>query len=382
MRIKSFEYHNKKVGWHLKPVALSDLTLLVGVSGVGKTQILRAILDIRDIAKGDSTNGLFWDIQYSNDGEEYHWSGEFETIDRRYGEPFENGKEDDEEVTGNKPRILSESLMKRDHTIIERDETRIVFDGAETPRLSPFKSALHLLSQEPEVAAARDAFKRIVFSDHSISTDAMKFIHLIESGIKKYNSLKRIRESGLDTYRKLYLLYENVRPEFDRIVEKFIEIFPQVESVEFSIDEDMRQPGFLKPMPVLQIKEENVTDAIKQYQISSGMYRTIMHLAEIHLWPEETVILIDEFENSLGVNCLDVLTDDMSSNQRKLQFVLTSHHPYIINNINPKFLKIVTRRGGVVEVKDADPGNITGSSHDAFMQLINNEEYREGIATQ
>ena len=48
------------------------------------------------------------------------------------------------------------------------------------------------------------------------------------------------------------------------------------------------------------------------------------------LWPDGSVILIDEFENSLGVNCLDEITEDVVKESRRLQFILTSHHPYII----------------------------------------------------
>nr|WP_293102352.1 hypothetical protein [Okeania sp. SIO2F4] len=43
--------------------------------------------------------------------------------------------------------------------------------------------------------------------------------------------------------------------------------------------------------------------------ISSGMLKTLMYISELYLSPEGSVILIDEFENSLGVNCLDSVTD-------------------------------------------------------------------------
>ncbi|MGB3265930.1 MAG: ATP-binding protein, partial [Microcoleus sp.] len=86
----------------------------------------------------------------------------------------------------------------------------------------------------------------------------------------------------------------------------------------------------------------------------------------------------DEFENSLGINCIDVVTDLIVEN-RNIQFILTSHHPYIINNIGMEHWKIVTRQGGVVTVKDAKDLNLGKSRHQAFTQLINLEEYSEGI---
>lgn len=38
-----------------------------------------------------------------------------------------------------------------------------------------------------------------------------------------------------------------------------------------------------------------------------------------------------EFENGLGVNCIDVLAEILLSERKDLQFIITSHHPKIIN---------------------------------------------------
>ncbi|PJD98630.1 MAG: hypothetical protein CK427_16925 [Leptospira sp.] len=101
------------------------------------------------------------------------------------------------------------------------------------------------------------------------------------------------------------------------------------------------------------------------------MIRTLTHLGDIFLWPQNTVIIIDEFENSLGVNCLDVVTENIITEQDKLQFILTSHHPYIINNININNWKIVTRKGGKVSTHNASKFNLGSSNHEGFIKLIN-----------
>jgi AAA15 family ATPase/GTPase len=62
------------------------------------------------------------------------------------------------------------------------------------------------------------------------------------------------------------------------------------------------------------------------------MFKTLMYIAEIYLSPEGAVVLIDEFENSLGSNCIDAVTDILTERQ-DLQFIITSHHPYIIKLI-------------------------------------------------
>ncbi len=63
----------------IKPIHFSSLSLLVGVSGVGKTLILQAISDLKRIAKGKSSDGVEWDIQFSvNGNKNYLWKGAFE----------------------------------------------------------------------------------------------------------------------------------------------------------------------------------------------------------------------------------------------------------------------------------------------------------------
>ena len=175
---------------------------------------------------------------------------------------------------------------------------------------------------------------------------------------------------------KLALIARHLPKLFEKIKFKFIDIFAHVENIKIEAVEDNENPSFTR-FPI-QIKEKGVKDWIFQNHISSGMLKTLVHISELYLSPEGTVILIDEFENSLGINCIDVVTDLIMEN-RNIQFILTSHHPYIINNIGMEHWKIVTRKGGIVTVIDAKDLNLGKSRHQAFMQLINLEEYSEGI---
>jgi hypothetical protein len=82
----------------------------------------------------------------------------------------------------------------------------------------------------------------------------------------------------------------------------------------------------------------------------------------------------------MGVNCLPEITDHFLR-YSDLQFILTSHHPYVINNIPWQYWKLVTREGSEVTVKDATSVSAlsTASSLDRFTQLLNLEEYAEAI---
>lgn len=375
MKIKKVAFWDNLREWRFEPICFSNLALLVGVSGVGKTQVLQRIVNLQEIANGDSLNGLAWDVTFSTlNNVEYRWQGEFET--KKNLEIITN-KED--EI--NKFRIVREHLLKDEKVIIERTPNKILFQGKQTPKLSPFQSVVEILNQEEEISPVRQAFNKITYSDNSSSLNGIYGMPEIEmSKILQENiELNSIQESKMSIYIKLFLIAHNNPDIFDKIKQKFIATFPQVEDVKIEPVRYKNDPSY--PLFPIQIKEKGVKDWIFQFNISSGMRKTLIHISELYLSPEGTVILIDEFENSLGINCIDVVTDLLVEN-RNIQFILTSHHPYIINNIGMEHWKIVTRKGGVVTVIDAKDLNLGKSRHQAFTQLINLEEYNEGIKVE
>ncbi len=376
MKIKRVSYCDKALKWKFEPIEFSNLALLVGVSGVGKTQTLEGIFNLRKIANGESLRGVSWEIQFTVDDREYKWEGEF---GRGYQQLSLFGDEDSEDYPlDNKFEIINEYLWANEQIIIERKDNIIKFKGEQTPKLSPFKSAIELFNQEEDIAPVQKGFNQIIYSiDQSVNKVSHIPRYLL---LKESLSLEEIQKIDAPTLIKLALVYYRIPQVFQEIKEYFINIFSQVEEIKFdalknvkkNLVSDVNRVGFF-------LKEKGVNHFITQDRISSGMFKTLMYISELYLCPEGSVILIDEFENSLGVNCIDIVTD-LLLEQRNLQFIITSHHPYIINKIGMEYWKIVTRKGGVVTVKDAKDFNLGKSRHQAFTQLINLEEYTEGIS--
>jgi energy-coupling factor transporter ATP-binding protein EcfA2 len=77
MRIISFEFDAGLGGWRLEKMSFNtDLTLLVGASGVGKTLILRSLTDLPKVAKGVSYPEMSWRFEFESDeGHYYCWEG-------------------------------------------------------------------------------------------------------------------------------------------------------------------------------------------------------------------------------------------------------------------------------------------------------------------
>lgn len=377
MRIKKVAFWDNLREWRFEPIYFSNLALLVGVSGVGKTQILKGILSLQQIANGDSLNGLAWDVTFSaiNDVE-YRWQGEFET--KKVSAIIPN-KEDEIHQS----KIVREHLFREGNLIIERTPNEIQFKGKITPKLSPFQSVVKILNQEEDISPVQHGFNKLIYSDNESLVNSIYRVSIrttVQSTFfNNYLTLEIVQASKMSILLKLALIARHHPDVFNKIKFKFMDVFSQVEDVKIEIIEDNGTPSFSDFL--IQIKEKGVNNWILQNHISSGMLKTLIHISELYLSPEGTVILIDEFENSLGINCIDVVTDLLVEN-RNIQFILTSHHPYIINNIGMEHWKIVTRKGGIVTVIDAKDLNLGKSRHQAFMQLINLEEYSEGIKVE
>jgi hypothetical protein len=152
MKIKKVAFWDNLREWRFEPIYFSNLALLVGVSGVGKTQILKGILNLQRIANGASLNGLAWEVTFSTvNNVEYRWQGEFETQKLPAIIPNE-----EDEI--NKFRIVREHLSREGNVIIERSNNEIKFKGETTPKLSPFQSAVEILNQEEDISPVQQAF--------------------------------------------------------------------------------------------------------------------------------------------------------------------------------------------------------------------------------
>jgi len=381
MKIHKFMFENKNSELKIEPISFSDLSLLVGVSGVGKTLILQSILDLKRIARGKSLDGVAWEVQFSiGEDNKYLWKGSFEkTGNADIGNDLYDEDDDEADEIIPRPKIIYEELCLKDLLIVERKENEIKLDGKLTPKLSSYKSVLNLFNEEKSISPVFKSFKKIIQSD---DLDVRFPIFDFDRFLRKYTTLDNIKNTDIPTYLKLAWVYKNKIELFDIIKNNFIGVFNQVEDIKLEPlepSEGDNIPHFFRNSPILQIKEKNVSKWIFHNKISSGMFKTLIQISQLFLCAEGSVILIDEFENSLGINCIDTLTESLLYDNRNLQFILTSHHPYIINAIGMDCWKIVSRNGGVISAKDATEYKLGKSRHEAFKQLIQLNDYRKGI---
>lgn len=366
MRIKRFSYKDNITGWNINDIEFSKFTLLVGASGVGKTLILKAIQTLAAIARGRSGNGIEWNVLFSIKGVDYEWSGAFTPDESEYARM----------IRKKNPSIpvVYESLRKGTETLVSRDSNGILFRDIRTVKLEATKSIIALLKEEDEIHPIYDAFQNITKLDNTMSRVSFSAGSVFDQAkVETFEDVRRMR--FLYPIDKLFMLFKFNLPEFEEIKKDFHSVFPSVTDIRFTIENVLEDVS----SPVLQIKEEGVEPWILYQNISSGMLRTLSQMVLLKLAHGGDVVLIDEFENSLGVNCIDQVAESILDLDDDVQFIITSHHPYIINSIGYEKWKIVTRQGSDVTVHTAEELGIGAhSNHEKFMQLVQLSAYKTG----
>lgn len=385
MKIKRFQFDDNKRNWHLDETTFESLNLFVGISAVGKTRILKSLSLVQNVAIKDdySLDGIEWVISFAHNGIDYIWMLKSSLVENESTRnTFENLK------TSREARIIYEKLInsKENIVIFEREKDKLQwYNDKNTPKIKQNESVITVFSEEEAIRPVREAFNCLILLEKNgyssigfsegIDIDNIK----MKDNNNKPLNLNQFKEisTKLPMPLKAFFLQKFYQKEFKNIKEEFIEVFPFVK--ELKINHIIKAGEY---RIFLAIKEKDSIDWIPQSQISSGMFNIFLHLIEIHLAPDGAVILIDEFENSLGTNCMPVAADLINEYSNKLQFIITSHHPYIINEISWKNWKIVKRKGGKVTVVNSTdiPELETTSTLEKYVRLINLPIYEEGIA--
>jgi putative AbiEii toxin of type IV toxin-antitoxin system len=389
MKILAFEHRDTIRDWTLERVTFDGFDLLVGVSGAGKTRIVRALEQVCAVALGskeleeriDLARGAEFAIEFEHEGLTYRWQAELQKPSK-----WPEGGDGTVPV-GDPPLVRVERLAQGGRLLIERDEERFVLDGKELPRLDRTKSAIAILKEDTLVAPIYAAFSRCIapktieaLPGHDTNTKDR-----LEKWRQKYRTVDELgADFSLGLHRKAEALEELFPRSFAGVREAFQEAFPSVSNLWihrfYAPDVDRGDDGVYGI--AVSASEEGVKKGFAFHDMSSGMQRYLSFLIHLSFAPPGTVVLVDELESSLGVNCLPAVTRFLLRRAPDLQFIVTSHHPYIIEQIPPTHWKIVTRHGSRVRVLDAKtiPALVGGRSHlDRFTRLMNLPEYEQGI---
>ena len=372
VKLKWIEFENLRTGLKIERVVFNDdITLLVGLSGVGKTQILNAIeyslkLAVNKNLRLEPYNTTLcfqigeevyvWSYRIQQD----HTEDNFESKEIKYFFAYEKLQ-----------NIKGDILMQRTSDTIQVTG----YDKVPTP-----KKDESLLVQYSE-----DAFVKPIISEMlklypiEIEMDvrgaiAQESFNMFKAKIKesfKENEKQPFEKfSHLPVPLKIYITKKYYPQMYAQIFSAVKELFMEINSIDIVEDPDRE---------IYMVAIDVYGKRLLQHEISNGMLKTIYYIVELITMSKNSLVLIDEFENGLGVNCIDVLAELLLGERRDLQFVITSHHPKIINQISNKKWKIIERDIATVKNFTAEEYGIMHSQHDAYFNLINRWEFEGKI---
>ncbi len=283
-----------------------------------------------------------------------------------------------------KEKVINESLAilngKEEKQILKREGNTFQYKDQTLPKLSDTESALSLLKNEDDISSLFRGFDHFLRRELSIPTlqEAAR-THMItfsekEKIKKEGNIYEVIKITSLND--RLDILNKSFHSIFEEICDYFISIFPFVSRVDIK-----NQKTPFGNVPVFCIKEQKSQNWIALSELSSGMQKIVFMLTDICSLPEGSVYFIDEYENSLGINAINIIPELLFEYKHKIQFFITSHHPYLINNIPIDNWYICYRSGQNINIKYGNDleKRYGKSKQKSFINLMNDPIYSEGI---
>jgi len=372
MKILKYECQSRGgADWKFSPVEFQKLNLLVGDTATGKTKFLNTIFNLaRFVGKNEYRSG-FWNITFSLGEIQYRW-----TI------------ETDDLVNSKDSRIIAEGLWEikngRERQLVDRSPDKFMFLKAKLPKLSPKITSISLLKEEeiiqPLYEGLSTMIRRRFFHDALIKASALEAV--TPDIVDKIATTRDLYGSGMGLNSTLYVLSRRFPDLYKAVSENFMAAFPFVRGTEMQ-DLSKVAPHIKFPVEisVFCIRERNFDSWIPLTELSSGMQKILLILTDTMTIPDGGIYLIDEYENSLGISAIDFFPDFMLTLEKDIQFLISSHHPYIINEIPPRNWYLFHRIGTRVTIMHGEEleARFGKSKQKAFVQLINDSFYVEGV---
>lgn len=363
------EYEYKDLlppGWNFEKLTLKKINLIVGQSAVGKSRILntltnfcRFVNDSKPLAKGE------WNIKFKSADKIYRYH-----------------------VKLSRTEIISEELLLTENSketeIITRDKNKFIFSNSNLPKLDYTKLSINLLKNEDAIHPVYEDFNKIYrrnFFDKDLNDQSknIQFNEEIENDLK--NNPNAINYIPLSV--RLFYLSKNDKDKYELICDYYKRVFPFINEIKFL---DLRELAKNFPIPIndavpIMSFTEKENKNITFNELSTGMQKVLLILTDIVAIPQNSVYIIDEYENSLGENAIDFLPELLLERNINAQFLITSHHPYLINAIPVENWQVLNRKGQNVSVINGESlkEKYGKSKQKSFTQLINDKIYEEGV---
>jgi ABC-type cobalamin/Fe3+-siderophores transport system ATPase subunit len=310
------------------------VSAVVGLNGVGKTNLIQSVNFVRSLVMGENTLAALTRIaltpkeifNYNESSPEIYFGLVIADLsENKY--LFEVTLQLVSETTNLQNLVVKhEALYKyREGDVREpvyrRDELKLSDQhNADIPLAVEADKLAISLYQNPDVLAAKGIFAAIAIPDQ----DAIEFREsIVKAGDKGLAGLiVRLRQKDPVAYDQFIKTVKRLLPTFSAVVE----LSPT--------QAQTGTPETEKPYMVL-LEEANLKGRLSVKSLSAGDLRTLYIIASVMNLPPGSTFIIEEAENGLHPKRLTSLLDhlDMLSMKRDIQIIYSTHSPIVINKL-------------------------------------------------
>ncbi len=378
MKITKYEFNDiDPKGWSFDPIEFGNVNLIVGNSGMGKTRILNTLFNLGSEVVKKSVKAGIWNLRLSTSKIEFTWKLNVQ-LDNQL-KPFIQDE------------LLEKIIDDKKEILVERKNNEFIFKGERLPKLSKTETCISLLRDEDEIHLLYEGFTKIIrrrFFESELSENCKisgfpfgLFDKIVKGKTNPKLLFPQLHDGGISLNGIQFILQKYYNTIFKKICDLYRSIFPFIDEIKVldfqELEGDLKIPG---QIPVFCIKERGVNKWLKLDDLSSGMQKVLLIITDIFTMPDDSIYIIDEYENSLGINAINFFPELLIEENNDIQFFITSHHPYLINKVPISNWYVFHRTGPKVDVLYGEKlkQRIGTSKQQAFIKLINDSFFIEG----
>jgi predicted ATP-dependent endonuclease of OLD family len=310
------------------------VSAIVGLNGVGKTNLIQAINFVRNMAVGEDALLAMQRIaltpkEITNfneaSSEIYFGLTLCDIIENKYlyEAVFEATNTNIQNLVVKSEALYKYTEGEEKQLVYKRDDLRLTGQHNDIIPLAVERNKLAIASyQEANVLAVKAIFSNIIIPDQ----DAIEFrASIVKSGDKGLAGLiVRLRQSDPEAFE-----------QFRKIVKKLLPTFSTIVELSTPVQQNPNTPPeTVRPYMVL-LEEADLKGQLSVKLLSSGDIRTLYIVASVLSLPHGSTFIIEEAENGLHPNRLTKLLDHlkMISLKRDIQIIYSTHSPIVINKL-------------------------------------------------
>lgn len=323
-----------------------NTNLIVGLNGAGKTNLVKAILLIKNIVSGKASGATIEEAikdMVLVPQELFFEQNTSKNISLKIVIGDESGSFSYEVVIGIqnatppiisiKEEKLSEFIEGKEKNIIVR-EGNVVKDGENnTIPIQVASNQSFSIYQTPKIITFRDLVKNI------------SIIDAYTANLSKQNTL--VRYDDPTTLTSSIIRLKNEDPEKFKIFEKSLkQLLPSLSSItDFSSGGSQVEND---KVYLLLFEQAKLAGKLSFKGLSDGDVRTIMIILNTVILGTDSTLIIEEIENALHPHRFKSLIEHLKKHSyaNNLQIIFSTHNPVIIDSVSAKEIIYVQRKNG------------------------------------